>query len=145
MIGKDVKTSKQIFSNFLLKTPISVRADFSKIQKDISSKNRYSGGSSNKQYLRPLANKEGSLEQLREERFNVNFKKETPRVQDADIKQLIRLYPPSFAENKKKLELEQRGEKQYQKKALERILKNIEQIDSQNKIENEKILFDMLV
>jgi hypothetical protein len=33
----------------------------------------------------------------------------------------------------------------WQKKTLDKILKNIERMESQNKVDNEKILYDMLV
>ena len=75
----------------------------------------------------------------------MSFKMKTPTVRDKDIKDLAQLYPKTLIENQKKEEEQNNELKAWQKKTLDKILKNIEKMEGQNKIEKEKIVYDMLV
>eukprot|EP00347_Sterkiella_histriomuscorum_P021422 403334032 len=75
----------------------------------------------------------------------IDFKQKTPKLNDEDIRHLIKLYPPSRLEHEKLEEVEAEKIKLWQKKTLDKILRNIDQVETQNKTDQDKIVFDMLV
>jgi len=81
-------------------------------------------------------------------RYNKVFKQETPYVSDAGIKDLIKKYPPKLhgaddgQDNNDQEAVELQAQ---QRKQLDKMLKIIDGVDHQNKMEREKILLDQFV
>lgn len=121
-----------MLANLVFKSPLSIRADFTKIK-------------NNAQKI------ENSLRKRNKDKERLqyqSFKQQTPKLDDEDIKELIKKYPPNALSRIEVKPLDENlmmARKTYQKRALEKILKNIEKVENQNRLDKDKIVYDMLV